>query len=180
MQLRAIAGCVKLGYFFFPHFGLICLWLLSALSSADHSVSQSPWKVHTTLTTPFGTWAGFQVCMPRQEVEFFLSLPSLISIPSLAPASSHDWSCTVLLSFRLIWHLYIMFKTGGCLSWSFLLSWWQIPEATGPAQPRKQLDCRQLTHGQDKAPSVSLQTWFTGQSTAKYTWKKWHRTYGSS
>lgn len=178
-QLRAIGKHVKLGYFLLPHSVLICLWFLPALSSTDHSVSQkSLGSPHDTLATRFGTLAGCWACAPRQEVEFFLSLPWLFSIPSLALKSNHDSICTVLLSLGLLWHLYMMFRTGGCLSWSFILSWWQIPEAVPPAQQRNQLDCGQLTHGWDKAPGVSLQTWFIGQKhiqiyLEEMAWNMW-------
>lgn len=178
-QLRAIGEHVKLGYFFPPHSVLTCLWFLPALSSTDHSVSQkSLGSPHDTLATRFGTLAGCWACAPRQGVEFFLSWPWLFSIPSLALKSNHDWICTVLLSLGLLWHLYMMFRTGGCLSWSFILSWWQIPEAIPPAQQTNQLDCEQLTHGWDKAPGVSLQTWFIGQKhiqiyLEEMAWNMW-------
>lgn len=160
IQFKAIADCVNLGYFFFPLWANICQWFLSAISSADHSVSQSPWEVHTnTLMTHFGTWAGCQCCVCKDREESFASCsPSSFLCPLCHP--QEIWSCTTLLFGMLIWHLCIMFKTGGHLCWSFIPPWWQIPEATPPAQQRNQLEHRQLTHGQDKAPFVSQQTQF--------------------
>lgn len=103
MQLRAIAGCVKLGYFFFPHFWLICLWLLSALSSADHSVSQSPWEVHTTLATPFGTWARMSGVHAKARGRIFppITLTLFYSLPDTRKQSGLKLHCSALLQAHL-------------------------------------------------------------------------------
>ena len=113
------------------------------------------WSCHITkfLGSPYNTLGRMPGACTKVGARVLpLITLALAYILSLAPTSNHDWSCTVLLSFRLIWHLYTMFKAAGCLSWSFKPSRWQSPEATPPAQQRDQLDCKQPTHGQDKAP----------------------------
>lgn len=161
-QLRVITKCVMLGYCFFPplwaHLVFVCSfidWSLNVTKSLGKSTwhsGNSFWHLDRMPGVYQSKGWSFSFCYP------FSFLYTLWHPRAMMTEAALFCSCSV--SFDIS---YAMLKTGGCLSGSFILSWWQIQEATPPAQQRNQLDCRQLTHGQDKAPSVSLWTSFRGQ-----------------
>lgn len=86
----------KAGYFLFPTLGS------SALSSADQSVSQSPWEVHMKLATRIGTWAGCQVCVPRQGVLSLITLALFCTLPGTHKLSWLELHYCALLRAQLI------------------------------------------------------------------------------